>query len=301
MRIPLTLQQMEAFAEVAKTASFREASKNLHVSQPALSRTIRMAENALDTKLFDRDTRHVELTPSGLELLPIARRILQDFNGTFSELGQFLDGRRGHITLIALPSAGVALLTPAIATYREKFPHVGFTMLEGQDREVRAAVTEGLADFGVTKRPKQQEPFRYTHWIDDPFFLLCPDNHPLATESVVPWSVFLDQPFLSAAGTSSIRPITDAAFLRRHWQVPEGVEYPSVLAAAAMVRAGLGLTAIPKLAVQFLNLSGLAAVPLKSPVMTRPIGLITRVGRSLSPAVREFIKEIETTAIQQSE
>ncbi len=292
MRVPLSLQQLEAFVEVARTANFRQAAVNLHVSQPALSRTIRLAEEALDTRLFDRDTRHVDLTPSGRELLPIAQRILQDFDSGFSELGQFLEGRRGHITVVTLPSVGVAWLVPAIATFRKKFPQVGFTMLEGPDQALRAALMEGRADFAVTMRPKQQEPYRYTHLLDDPFIALCRKDHPVANRKKVHWSAFAAEPFLSAASSSSIRPITDAAFLRGRQAVPDGLEYPSIPAVAAMVRAGLGITAIPQLSLNLLDMQDLTTVSLVGPVMTRPIGVVTRAGRSLSPVARAFIDDV---------
>ncbi|MNR28072.1 LysR substrate binding domain protein [compost metagenome] len=72
--------------------------------------------------------------------------------------------------------------------------------------------------------------------------------------------------------------------------VEQRLEYPSIASAGAMVLAGLGLTALPKLALLALNTAGLASIPLKDPVVSRPIGLITRVGRSLSPVARAFIE-----------
>ena len=62
MRINLTLQQLEAFVQVATTVNFRAAAQALHVSQPALSRTIKMIEDTIGARLFDRDTRHVAVS-----------------------------------------------------------------------------------------------------------------------------------------------------------------------------------------------------------------------------------------------
>lgn len=292
MKTALNLQQLEAFAEVARTGNFRAAAQALHVSQPALSRTIRLAEHAVGTRLFDRDTRKVEITPAGRELLPIAQRILADFNGAFSELAQFLEGRSGHVTIAALPSAGVALLPPAIAAFRREHPQVEFSFLEGPAEVVRAAVHEGRADFGITVRPGPHQPLRYRHWMDDPFVLVCRADDPLAARSSVPWTVFAGQPFIASGSKSSIRPITEAAFTRKGLAVHQALEFPSVAAGGAMVLAGLGLTALPRLALHLLNHQGLATVPLTGPAMTRPIGLITRAGRSLSPVARSFMDRV---------
>jgi len=289
MKIALTLQQLEAFAEVARTGNFRAAAQALHVSQPALSRTIRLAEGAVGTRLFDRDTRRVEITPAGAELLPIAQRILADFASGFSELAQFLEGRSGHITIAALPSAGVALLPATIAAFRSEHPQVEFSFVEGPADAVRAAVDEGRADFGITVRPGAAEALRYRHWIDDPFLLLCRADDPLAARASASWSVFAQQPFIASGDNSSIRPITDAVFLHKGLHVPPALEFPSVPAAGALVRAGLGITALPRLAFRLLDREDLAAVPLTGPAMSRPLGLVTRAGRSLSPAARSFM------------
>jgi DNA-binding transcriptional LysR family regulator len=292
VKTALNLQQLEAFAEVARTGNFRAAAQALHVSQPALSRTIRLAEDAVGTRLFDRDTRKVEITPAGRELLPIAQRILADFNSAFGELAQFLEGRSGHVTIAALPSAGVALLPPAIAAFRREHPQVEFSFLEGPAEVVRSAVDEGRADFGITVRPGPHEPLRYRHWLDDPFVLVCRADDPLAARRSVPWSVFAGQPFIASGSKSSIRPITDAAFLRKGLRVHQAIESPSVAATGALVLAGLGITALPRLALHLLSQKGLAMVPLQAPSLSRAIGLITRAGRSLSPVARAFMDRV---------
>ncbi len=101
MRMKVTLHQLEVFLSVAELRSFTEAGRTLNVSQPALSRTIRQIEDGVGARLFDRDTRNVELTPAGRELAPIARRILGEFEGAFSELAQFVEGRSGRVTVAA--------------------------------------------------------------------------------------------------------------------------------------------------------------------------------------------------------
>jgi len=294
MRISLTLAQLEAFAKVAQTENFRAAAQDLHVSQPALSRTIRLAEDGLGVKLFDRDTRHVALTPAGSELLPIARRILHNFTSAFSELGQFLDGRRGHVTVAALPSASVALVIPAMAAFREQFPEITFTLLEGQYQTVKAAVNDGRADVGVSMRPRSEEPFRYTHWLDEPMVFVCRTDDPLAARRTVRWSVFADRIFLPATTNSSIRPVTDSAFLHKGFTVRHGLEYPSVPAVGAMIRAGLGVTALPRMALGLLNPTDLKTIPLQGKLVTRPIGLFIKAGRSLAPAAQAFIRTMHT-------
>jgi DNA-binding transcriptional LysR family regulator len=299
MRVNLTLAQLQAFLQVASTSSFRAAAQALHVSQPALSRTIRIAEESIGARLFDRDTRHVALTATGRELLPIARRILEDFNGAFSELAQFLEGRSGLVTIAALPSIGIALLPQAISAFRREHPQVEFAFIEGPSGTLTAAVDAGQADFAVGVRPAPDLRLKYRHLIEDPFVLLCRKDDPLATRASVPWTVLAGRPFLASTPPSSIRPITDAVFVQKGLQVRPAFECPSVAACGAMVAAGLGLTVLPHLALYLVNRESLATVPLQRPQIARHVGILTRAGRSLSPASRAFMATLERCVADQ--
>lgn len=295
MRVNITLQQLEAFEKVAATGSFRGAAQALFVSQPALSRTIRIAEETLGTRLFDRDTRSVALTPSGHELLPIARRILQEFDSAFSELSQFVDGRRGHVTVASLPSVGVAILPRAVATLRRQLPDVGFTLEEAPAAPLLKRVEQGLVDFGITAEPSQDERLRYTHLLDDPFVLVCRRDDPLARRKSVAWTVFAGRPFIGSSSQGSIGPIVDAVLLRQNISVSAAFEFPSVAAGGAMVAEGLGITALPKLALGLIAAPDLVAVPLHGPVAHRRIGIVSRIGRSPSPAAAGMVRYLVQT------
>lgn len=287
-RLNLTVQQLQAFAEVADRCNFREAAAALNVSQPALSRTIRMAEEALGTRLFDRDTRRVALTPAGRELRPIAQRILAEFQGAFSDLAGFLAGRSGQVSVGAMPSIGVAVLPALMARFQAQYPQVGFTLVEAAAAPLLQAVDEGRVDIAVTVRPEPDARLRYQHVMDDPFVLLCRRDDPLAKPRSLSWRVFETRPWLAAFPQSSIRPVTDAVFLQQGLRVQAAITYPSVPAAGAMVHAGLGITALPRMALRLVASEGLVAVPLQRPSMHRPIGLVTRIGRTLSPVAQAF-------------
>ena len=289
MRIALTLQQLEAFTQVNATGSFRAAAQALGISQPALSRTIRVAEQTLGARLFDRDTRNVSITATGLELLPVARRILHDFDSALGELGQFMEGHTGRVTVAALPSAGVALVPRAIAAFRSVRPQVEFSLIEAPADYLVKMVEEGRADFGISVKPPPDQRLHYRHLRDDPFLLLCRRDDPLAERSAVPWSVLASRPFIASSPASSIRPITDAVFMRRRVPMKPAFEFPSVASCGALVAAGLGITAMPQLAIKLVAMEELASVPLRWPSVSRPIGIVTRIGRSLSPAAKEFL------------
>jgi LysR family carnitine catabolism transcriptional activator len=295
MRIPVDLRQLEAFVAVASCANFTQAALSLHVSQPALSRTIRMAEDALGARLFDRNTRTVELTAVGAELLVIARRILVDFDDSLGSLSQFIKGHRGQINVSALPSMG-ALLTSAISQFCVDRPDVGFMVRLEPDAGVQAALSQGLADIGITAQPAPEGEFRYQHLVDDDYLLLCRADDALAGKDVIrsaaSWDVFQKHRYIASAKGTSIRTAADQVFTQLGLAVRPVHETTSLPMIGAFVAAGLGISVIPATAFALLDQRALVARPLKAPKVTRQIGIVTRSGHSLSSVALAFIDHL---------
>ncbi len=287
---PLNLAQLQAFVQIVSAGSFRGAALQMEVSQPALSRAIRQAEQVLGARLFDRDTRNLQITATGRELLPIAQRVLREFDASFGELGQFLQGRTGTVAVVTLPSIGASLLAQAVASFQALHPQVEFKLMEAPAENLLNVIDEGHADFGLSVKPAPDRRLRYRHLLDDPFVLLCREDDALAARTTVPWSVFSTRPFIGSQPRSSIRQITDAVFLQRRMSVRATLEYPSVSAGASLVLAGAGITALPRLALSLVNMQGMRAVPLVRPHMLRSIGIVSRIGRSFAPASTLFLE-----------
>jgi len=289
MRMKVTLHQLEVFLSVAELRSFTEAGRTLNVSQPALSRTIRQIEDGVGARLFDRDTRNVELTPAGRELAPIARRILGEFEGAFSELAQFVEGRSGRVTVAALPSIAAAILPATIERFRHGHPQVDFTIRDALSDVIVSAVDEGHADLGVTVRPPVSERLAYRPLLSDDFVLVCRADDPLAGDAAVPWSVFEGRAFIAMASSSSVRAMTDAAFLQAALAVKPLYECEHIATAGSLIAAGLGVTALPRLTLPLIGFARMSVRPLEQPILSRSIGVVTRIGRSLSPAAQAFL------------
>ena len=293
MRLDLSLRQLEAFVQVADSGSFRRAAARLGQAQPVLSRLIGQAEQTLGARLFDRDTRRVEITPAGRELLPLAQRLLRDFDDTLGDFGAFMAGRSGRVSMVVLPSVSVAWVPRAMAAFARTHPQVNFALTEAPADTLLALLEAGRADFGISVRPAPQQRLHYRHLQDDPFVLVCRRDDPLAARAAVPWSVFGMRDCIMSAAHSSIRQVTDAVFLRQRTPPSPVLEYPSVAAAGALVAAGLGITALPVLALQLVDMRELVAVPLVRPAMARPIGIVTRIGRTLPPATQAFMASLQ--------
>ena len=259
------------------------------MSQPALSRAVQQMEAAIGRRLFDRTTRSVVLTPTGRELLPIAERLVAEFDGSFGELARFVDGRRGRIVVAALPSIAAVLLPPAIARHREGHPEVDVAILDGLSGIVLDAVAEGRADMGPTIRPSPRATLAYRPLLSDEFGLVCRPDDELAGEGPLPWTAFEGRPFVAMAPESSVRQMTDAAFLQAGLAIPPLYGCAFLGTTGHLVAVGLGVTALPRLTLPLLGRLGLVWRRLERPVMRRQMGVVTRAGRTLAPAAETFL------------
>src|SRR6266702_1801871 len=100
----MTGKQLRVFLALAETLSFATAADRLHMSQPALSLSLKNLENQVGGRLLARTTRHVRLTPEGESLLPRARQLLADWEDAEEMLRHRFTLKRGHVTIAAMPS-----------------------------------------------------------------------------------------------------------------------------------------------------------------------------------------------------
>jgi DNA-binding transcriptional LysR family regulator len=291
--IRLKHHQLACFLAVVEERSFTRAADRLAVSQPALSRTIRLMEDIIGARLFDRDTRNVSLTPVGRELTTLARRVVSEIDGIAGELARFVEGRRGRVTVAALPSVAAALLPQAIVAFSTASPEVDIRIRDGLSERVLAAVETGEADFGLTVQSQPNGNLKHTPLCSDEFGLVCRNEDPLLQATELTWAVFKDRPFIAMASDSSVRRATDAAFLQAGIQATSLFECSSLSTTGHLIAQGMGISALPRLTLPLIGVANLAWRRLEAPLIVRMIGIVVRSDRTLSPAAIKFLRMVE--------
>ena len=224
------------------------------------------------------------------------RRIVAEFDDSFSDLVQFVEGRRGRIIVGTLQSLGVHILPAPMARFRRTYPDVQFRVLGRTASVLADAIEAGDVDFALSTRPTVTGQLNYTELAKDDFVLVCREDDPLARETALPWEIFARYPLVATPPSSSIRPLTDATFREAGLSITPAYECDGELSiCAAMIQEGLGITAVPRLAMSLLGTDALAAIPLCKPSTGRSIGLIQHMGCSLSTAATRFRDQLENT------
>lgn len=288
MRNNFEFLDLKAFLAVLDLGSFNEAARQLNLSQPALSRRIKGFEEAVGAQLIERTTRHVAPTQIGRELLPLVRRLVDEFEDSILSISDLGGQHRAQVTIASVPTAAFYFLPRVVRSFNEKFPGIRFRILDISANEGLDAVANGEVEFGINITGAARADLNFTPLIEDPFVLACRRDHPLATAKSLTWADLAGHPLIGVSKTSGNRAVLDRALTTAQVQLNWFYEVNHLSTSLGLVEAGLGISVMPKLATPQLEHPVIATVPLKGPLVSRTIGLVERRGGRLSPAAIRF-------------
>ena len=282
----MTVKKIRAFLAVAQSLSFAVACERLHLSQSALSLTIKALEESLGGRLFSRTTRNVALTPEGESLLPLARRLIADWDNAEDEMRQRFTLQRGRVTLAAMPSFAGNLLPPILKTFRARYPKVNVTVNDVINEQVLEMVRDRQVELGVAFEPMQSSSLQFTALYVDRFVAVVPSDSPLAGLSEIDWNTLLEQPFITLQRPSTVRVMLEEHLQARQTRLPVAFESHQLATVGRMVASGLGVSAVPALCAEQMRELGAHCITLGEPVVERAIGILTKPGHELSAAAQ---------------
>ncbi len=190
--------------------------------------------------------------------------------------------------MASLPSAAAALLPRAMAEFSRTHPLVTVTLQPLPAEKVLEMVCDGSVDFALSTPPTPNSEITYEPLLRDLFVLICRKADPLSSAKKLSWSVFTDRPFIASGSFTSVRQITNRVLADTDQTIRPRYESPNLAVLGAMVAEGLGISAVPRLALRLIDASQLAIVELASPRVFREIGILTRKSRSLPAAAPLF-------------
>ncbi len=280
----LSTRQLRAFLALADQRSFTRAAAACHLSQPAFSALIRTLEVELDTRLFDRDTRSVQLTPEGRLFETSARQLVSDIGSAVGDLGDHVEGRKGRVHVAALPSLAAGWLPAIFAEFRRSWPGIALNLSDLLSDPCIELVRSGKADFALASTGAGQAGLSFELLCTDRFYLVCRKDHPLAAEKVLTLKKLVPYPFIHMSRNSSVRQALDAAL--HPLQTQTLLEVDQLATVTGMVEAGLGISVVPALTLFHFDRPSLLTRPLAVPHLTRKMYVVRRQQGSLSVAAQ---------------
>ena len=197
-------RELRYFAAVAEELYFTRAAERLYVSQPALSKQIRMLERQLGAPLFERDKQGARLTAVGAALLPHARRVLGEWDSALAAVERAKARQRSTLVVGMSTSPGRGGLLPAIRSrFTAACPDAELKLRQVGWEDPSAGLADGSSDVAFVWLPvPDQDRYRTVVVAEEPRLVAMPEAHRLAGREVVDFADLLDEPFLALPGSA---------------------------------------------------------------------------------------------------
>lgn len=290
-RINFDLQQLQAFIAVAERSSFRAAAEHLHLSAPALSRRIEKLESIIGSRLFQRTTREVHLTSLGRVFLERVRAALDDLESAMLGIADIAPSRSGRVTVACVPSAALYFLPTVLHSFTQQFPAIKIRVIDEGVDQMLSSVISGESDFGIGFMSTLVPEIQFEPIHEEPFVLAMQRSHPMAKRKIIRWSELANERLIAVARSSGNRQLQDDALTQAGIRPQYAFEVSHVVTLLGMVEAGLGVAALPRMALPEQHPS-LVGVALREPRIVRELGFLTKHGVTLRPAAQSFYQHL---------
>ena len=286
------MRQVRAFVTVAQLKSFTRAATLLHISQPALTVQVNKLEDILAVRLLDRNSRTVEITRVGRELLPVFQRILRELDSVIVDTRALANHRHGVVPIATLPSFAAGPLPALISKFRRAHSGMSFVVKDAIASRVTASVRSEEVDIGITGGDVPEADLEILHRSHDQMLVVFPPQHPFARKRKIKLRDLAEHPLVLMDSETSVRAIVDAAFAAAGLLAIPACEATYMMTAVGMVKAGLGVTVLPASAKEIRAEPTLKSRPIDDPAFKRSVLVIKKRGRTLPPAAQLFLEDI---------
>jgi DNA-binding transcriptional LysR family regulator len=283
-------RQLEYFVAVAEELSFTRAAQRLYAVQSTVSAAIKSLEAELGTTLFDRSTRRVTLTPTGIVFLPEAKAALDAVGRAVAAVQDTATGLRGSIRMGSMTGMDVFDLPSLLGVFHERHPLVDIHVSVSANGSTGLAgdVRHGRLDLALLGLPEQDLTGLATRRLATrEYIVLVPCDHPLAGRPEVSLSELAGESFVDTPAGFGNRVVVDRAFEALSARRRVSVEVDSLTAVPDYVRAGLGVAIVPEVSLG--TTESLAKLTLSGTNLSWLLTVATLAGKSLSPAVRTLL------------
>nr|WP_321466453.1 selenium metabolism-associated LysR family transcriptional regulator [uncultured Desulfobulbus sp.] len=298
----MDIRKLDVFRKVVELKSFTKAAEAALLSQPTVSEHIRNLEEELGLKLVDRLGREVEPTPVGMVLYRYAVRMTQLQQEALQAVARYNGDLSGELRIGASTIPAAYILPQAIGSFCSRHREVKPVVQVNSSRTVAAQIVEGSVDIGLVGAIWNERGLEWTTAFSDTLVLAVPVLHPLAKAKSVKVEELVGLPFIQREQGSGTRRMVAKMFEQqgiRETDLQEVALLGSNEAVREAVKAGVGVAIISSRSVaQDVQCGTLVAVPLDDEAAHRPIYLLQRKNRELSPVASAFVEHLRLAAEQ---
>lgn len=292
----INLKQLEAFRAVMQTGSTNEAAAFLHVSQPAVSRSIKNLEEQIDFQLFIRENGRLYPTPEAADLYQEVEEFYTGVDHLANVMGNIRLVGGGHLRIVTSMPMGQSLLPDLVREFRELHPDLSISIRIVVKREMQKALESQLFDIALLTLPIEYPP-THSHILSEvDAVCILPGDHRLATQTVVRAEDLRDEEFMSIVPDTVLRLRVDKLFsqlgIERSRML---IETQSAASLCQMAARGVGVSIIDPYTAAAFEGTNIAIRPFL-PAIPYRFGAVLPLHRPISHRAQEFVDLIKNKA-----
>lgn len=297
MSQPIDSRQLRAFASLARVGSFTLAAKELHLTQSAISHSMKALENEMGCRLLDKMGKKVVLTEAGEALLVHVERILTEMGLARAQLDQLGKWGQSRLRLGASATACQHILPTVLREFRESFPQCAISIEPGDTPDMIAALRDRRIDLAVNLEPRRDEPLEFRPLFTDELAFVVSPLHAWARQGRVDRAEIARQHYILYGKRSYTSEMIEQYFREEDIVLHSSIDLGSIDAIKELVKLGLGLSILaPWTCRKEIEDRSLVSLPLGKRKLRRRWGVLHWRGRRLSLAEETFIGLCEQVA-----
>ncbi len=289
----MQIENFKIFADLVETKSFSKSAKLNGITQSAVSQQARAMERHFKTLLIDRSQKQFQLTREGQRVYESAKEILHTYDKLLSELQEMKKVISGTIRISTIYSIGLHELPAYIKKFLHDYPSVNVRVEYRRSNLVYEDILHNAVDFGLVAFPVKQRQIEAIPFRDDHLVLITHPGHPLAKGGDIDIKQLAGQKFIGFDPDIPTRKAVDQIFRDHKLEIEPVMEFDNIETVKRAVEIDHGIAIVPQATVQQEVKQGtLIAVHFKGKDFTRPLAILHRKGRVLTPAMKKFIETL---------
>lgn len=291
----MDFRHLKYFTAVAQQGSFTKAAEVLHVSQPTLSKMVRLLEEELDCVLFDRSAKSIKLTDAGQTILRSSLLILKSMDNMTDELNDLMMLQKGTLRLGIPPMVGGHFFSSIIERFHSLYPNIQMKLVEQGGKRIEADIESGELDAGLVILPVEAEDsFHYQAVMNDKLMLVTDSSHRLAGRERVELKELEHESLILFREEFRVHHLIKDACRDEGFEPEVVFESSQWDFMTEMVSAKLGITLLPKRVCLSLDRKRFSIIQLERPVIPWRLSMIWSKHNYISFAAREWISFVQT-------
>lgn len=287
----MQIENFKIFADLVETKSFSKAAKINGITQSAVSQQARAMERHFKTLLVDRSQKQFQLTREGQRVYEASKEVLHQYDKLVSELQEMKKIISGTIRISTIYSIGLHELPPYIKRFLHDFPSVNVRVEYRRSNLVYEDILHNSVDFGLVAFPVKVRQIESLPFRNDRLVLITHPKHALSQHKEVNLDDLIGQKFIGFDPDIPTRKAVDQIFRDNKLEIEPVMEFDNIETVKRAVEIDHGIAIVPQATViQESNQGTLAVVPFVGKEFTRPLAILHRKGRVLTPAMKKFIE-----------